>query len=119
MKHEAKSMNESLKQSAANRAAMIKRFGFVPNSVLRLSYGALSSSMYRLQTERIARAVQNSPKSDEKLKDLKAKIESSLKIYEGSVALGTNSNIASVLIVEETPTKLYEGTFNSNFQQLT
>ena len=68
MKHTAESLQENLKQSAANRAAMIKRFGFIPSSVLKLSFGALTNKMYRLQGESSIRAVWNSPAADEKLK---------------------------------------------------
>jgi hypothetical protein len=46
-----------MKASAANRAAMVKRFGFVPMSVLRLSRGALSRSMYTYQSETPSRAM--------------------------------------------------------------
>jgi hypothetical protein len=72
MKHEQASLTESLKQSAANRSAILKRFGFIPSSVLKLSFGALTNKlMYRLQGEATDRAVWNSPAADEKLLMLK------------------------------------------------
>ncbi len=40
-------LHESLKQSVSNRAAMVKKFGFVPLSILKLSRGALSHDMFR------------------------------------------------------------------------
>lgn len=39
-------LRASLKQSVANRAAMLKRFGFMPLSVLTLSRGALHKSLF-------------------------------------------------------------------------
>jgi hypothetical protein len=44
-------LREQLKASAANRQAMINRFGFVPCSVLKLSRGSLSRRMFLYQTE--------------------------------------------------------------------
>jgi hypothetical protein len=45
----------SLKQSAANRAAMERKFGTVPTSILRLSRGAMSREMFLCQQEQPTR----------------------------------------------------------------
>jgi hypothetical protein len=44
-------LGESLKKSVANRAALVKRFGFVPLSMLKLSRGGLHSRMFLYQRE--------------------------------------------------------------------
>jgi len=43
---------ENLKKSAAERTAMVKRFGLLPVSILKLSRGKLSKEMHCFQTER-------------------------------------------------------------------
>lgn len=48
---------ESIKQSRANRAAMEKKFGTMPLSILRLNRGALSKRMFSYQTEQRGRSV--------------------------------------------------------------
>jgi DNA modification methylase len=40
-------LSESLKQSAVNRAAMLKKFGFIPVSILKLGRGSLSKQMFQ------------------------------------------------------------------------
>ncbi|HOA00881.1 MAG TPA: DNA methyltransferase [Dermatophilaceae bacterium] len=45
------SLKESLKESAAARAGIERRFGFMPLSVLRLTRGALSRSMFHYSAE--------------------------------------------------------------------
>jgi len=50
-------LKERVTRSRANRAAMLKRFGFIPASILRLSRGALSKSMFQYQSEDGARHI--------------------------------------------------------------
>jgi len=45
-------LTENLKRSAANRKAMLERFGCVPHSILRISRGALSHRMFLFQREK-------------------------------------------------------------------
>lgn len=42
---------DSLKQSAVNKKAMLKRFGFIPYSILKMSRGPLSKKVFTLQHE--------------------------------------------------------------------
>lgn len=44
---DSKALKKSLEQSAANRAAMTRRLGMVPLSILRLSRGSLSRRMFQ------------------------------------------------------------------------
>jgi hypothetical protein len=46
------SLLESLKRSEENRAEMVRRFGFVPHSIIRISRGSLSRKMFIYQQER-------------------------------------------------------------------
>lgn len=50
-------LQQSLKQSAVNRAAMGKKFGQVPLSILKLSRGSLSRQMFQYQSEQKGRSV--------------------------------------------------------------
>src|SRR5262245_28068609 len=51
------SLSESLKQSAANRAAMIQKFGFVPRSVIReIARGVLTDRLFVYQREHVDRS---------------------------------------------------------------
>jgi len=47
----AKKLGESMQDSVRKRKAMVKKFGFVPMSVLKLSRGSLSKSMFVYQNE--------------------------------------------------------------------
>ena len=65
---------ESLKQSKANRQAMERKFGMVPLSILRLSRGGLSKSLFNYgnevgkQTSKGARAERGGVYTDKRLK---------------------------------------------------
>lgn len=53
MSDDTRDLRESLKQSEANRAAMVQRFGFVPHSVIsEINRGSLSKSLFLYQQER-------------------------------------------------------------------
>lgn len=45
-------LEERLQYGAADRAAMLRKFGFIPLSVLKLSRGEMSRSLFNLQGER-------------------------------------------------------------------
>jgi hypothetical protein len=49
-------LRESLKQSAANRAAMERKFGMVPLSILKISRGEMSRGMFLYQQENAGRS---------------------------------------------------------------
>jgi len=53
------SLRESLNQSAVVRGELLRRFGFMPMSLLRLSRGELSRSMFNYQGEEKGRSVTN------------------------------------------------------------
>lgn len=68
----ASDLRESLKQSAANRAAMEAKFGTIPLSILKINRGELSRKMFLYQGESPARSSssrvvvnQASPKSED------------------------------------------------------
>jgi hypothetical protein len=62
-------LKASLKQSVVNRTAMVKKFGVVPLSILRISRGSLSRRIFEYQKERPLRHHDNES-SRSKLKDL-------------------------------------------------
>ncbi len=70
-KQEPEVLRESLLKSAQDRARMKKRFGFIPLSVLKLSRGGLSHSMFTYQREVPERHTTNYEQTDEKYARLK------------------------------------------------
>jgi hypothetical protein len=73
----------SLKQSTVNRVAMLKKFGVVPLSILRISRGSLSRRMFEYQKERPSRHHDNES-SRGKLKELYEAGYSGLKTGKSS-----------------------------------
>lgn len=63
-------LKESLKQSAINRKNMIRKFGFIPHSVLEINRGALSNQMYIYQHESPERHTANYDDTNAKHKRL-------------------------------------------------
>ena len=51
------SLLDAVRASASARESMIKRFGFMPNSIIRIGRGALSKSMFVYQTEKAGRSL--------------------------------------------------------------
>jgi hypothetical protein len=95
----------SLKQSAANRAAMEKKFGTVPLSILKINRGELSRKMFEFQKERPSRHHDNE-KSKAKLERLYASGYGALKTKGSSgdsisqVKCGRGSGGTSIMPAE-------------------
>lgn len=87
--------SQSLNQSAANRAAMIKLFGFIPDSVLKISRGELSRRMFIYQHEETNRSTANARDPSGAGKDATGQRQDdrNAKLREQSAELG-QSNIA-------------------------
>jgi len=64
-------LRESLKQSAANRAAMERKFGMVPMSILKIHRGELSQSIFSYQQEKPERHAGHAGRSAQKQSKLK------------------------------------------------
>jgi hypothetical protein len=66
-----KELIDSIARSRERRASLLAKFGFIPESVLRLTRGALSRSMLSLQGERPARRANQSDTAIAKAERLK------------------------------------------------
>lgn len=66
-----KPLRERIAESGKRRAKMKKKFGFIPVSIVRLSRGALSASMFSMQHETPERNTETQKGYQDKLKRLK------------------------------------------------
>ena len=99
-KHETpEDLRDSLKQSVVNRRSMEKKFGMIPMSILRLTRGALSRSMFIYQHDVPSRNMAKAPRNKAKIARLE-KAGYSMKGSPSNRQAGRGSKGTTIMAAE-------------------